>query len=259
MQVFLDTFHKQIHPDDILVLGVSGGVDSMVLLHLVLENHKKENIIVAHFDHSLRGDESDTDSEFIANICNSEKITFELKKMSIETMAKAEKMSIETMARRERYSFLEVVRQKYNARYILTAHHSDDRIETAIFNLIRGSKLGGIHALDGLKGAIFRPLISTPKSEILEYANIHQVRFREDSTNTDTSYLRNHIRHSLLPQFMKINPEYQKTLQEFIDYTKDLKEWVDTDIQTWLRDNQSADFSDNKKHLSFDVPSFEGK
>jgi tRNA(Ile)-lysidine synthase len=149
-QKFLTTFSKYTQPDDILVLAVSGGVDSMVLFDVVIRNHLREKIIIAHFDHSLRGVESDGDREFIANICNIENIVFEFEKMDIALSAKNEKMSIEAVARKYRYEFLTRIAEKYSARYILTAHHQDDRIETAMFHLIRGTKLGGIRALSFL-------------------------------------------------------------------------------------------------------------
>ena len=132
---------------DILVLAVSGGVDSMVLLDLIMKSHPRDCMIVAHFDHSLRGEESDGDSDFVAEFCKRENLIFTVEKMDILTLSKNEKMSIESTARKYRYASLMSVAEKYQAKYILTAHHLDDRIETALFNLIRGSKLGGIHAI----------------------------------------------------------------------------------------------------------------
>ena len=257
MQPFFDTFRAHISSDDVLVIAVSWGVDSMTLLDLVVRVHDKDKIIVAHFDHSLRWIESDQDRELVANICKNENIVFEYKKMDIAQLAKDEKMSIEAIARRERYIYLESVRNAYNAHYILTAHHRDDQIETAVFNLIRGSKLKWIHALSERNGHIFRPLIGMAKSDVLSYARLHKIRYREDVSNSDTTYLRNHIRHVLLPQCMKINPEYQSSLQDFIKYTKDLKDWIDTDIVLWLKENQS--WEEKEGCFSFSVQEFEKK
>ena len=132
----------------------------MVLLDLMMKSYEREKIIVAHFDHSLRGDESDRDSAFIAKFCEYRSITFEVEKMDIAKLAKREKMSIEAVARKYRYDFLLRTQDKHGAKYILTAHHLDDRIETAMFNLLRGTKLGGIHALSELSAqGILRPLI----------------------------------------------------------------------------------------------------
>jgi len=137
MQSFFSTFKKHILPQDIVILAVSGGVDSMVLFDLVTGAHPQENIIVVHFDHSLRGIESDGDRELVANICKSKNITFEVKKMDIGSMARDEKMNLESLARRERYGFLEKIRDQYNAKYILTAHHAVDQTETIVGNMIK--------------------------------------------------------------------------------------------------------------------------
>ncbi len=248
---FLSSFSKYVKTDDILVLAVSGWVDSMVLLDLVLAHHPKGKIVVAHFDHSLRWIESDWDKESIANYCNRWNITFEVEKMDIATLAKEEKMSVEAVARKYRYEFLARTAEKYRAKYILTAHHQDDRIETAVFNLIRGAKLGGIHALSEISWLLLRPLLHTSKSEILEYAKEKNISFREDSSNTDTEYLRNHLRANILPEFEKINGEYRKSIENFIEYTEELKTWIDDEIQNFLSGEQSFSVADFEKKSPF--------
>jgi tRNA(Ile)-lysidine synthetase-like protein len=140
MLSFSHTFSSVVHPKDILVIGVSGGVDSMVLLDLVRKFHPSENIVVAHFDHSLRWAESDGDRDFVADFCKRENIVFQTKKVDILAFAKERKGSIEAVARKERYDFLEHVRAEQWARYILTAHHADDQVETMLLNLIKGGK-----------------------------------------------------------------------------------------------------------------------
>lgn len=137
MLAFTHTFSSIIHPKDILILAVSGGVDSMVLLDLVHKFHPQENVIVAHFDHSLRGAESDGDRDFVANFCKNKDIQCEIEKVDILRIAKKEKCSLEAIARQERYRFLEQVRSKYNGKYILTAHHADDQMETMLLNIIK--------------------------------------------------------------------------------------------------------------------------
>lgn len=214
------------------------------MLDLVLANHPRENIVVAHFDHSLRGVESDNDRLFIADFCKKRNIQFKVEKMDISTFAQEEKMSIEMAARKYRYIFLRKVAEKYRAKYILTAHHLDDRIETAMFNLIRGTKFGGIHALKEMTQSlvtnhqssitIFRPLLHIPKSDILAYAKKRSIQYREDLTNRDTAYLRNHLRHNILPEFERINPEYRRAIENFIEYTSELHEWIDEQIEKWL-------------------------
>lgn len=243
MQSFLSTFQKYINPEDSIVLAISGGVDSMVLLDLVSGHHPRENIIVAHFDHMLRGDQSDLDRELVANICNSKNIRFEVRRMDIGLLTHVSKMSIEESARFHRYGFLNEIREKYSAKYILTAHHRDDRIETAVFHLVRGTKLQGIHALKIVSGDVFRPLLNLTKNEILEYAHEHSIIYREDHTNQEDIYTRNHIRHNIIPEFTRINPVYQRSMSDFIDYTEEVQEYINSQIRTWI-DSYSLD----KKH-----------
>lgn len=234
LQKFLKSFSKVVKKDDTLIIAASGGIDSMVLLDLVMKHHKREKIIIAHFDHCLRGAESDGDRESIAKFCEKNNLTFESEKLDIAKLAKEEKKSIENTARTYRYEFLARIAKKYGAKYIFTAHHSDDRIETAIFNLIRGAKLGGIHALSDRSGKILRPLLNISKEEIRAYAGENNILFREDSTNTDTDYQRNYLRHEILPKFETINPEYRRALSNFIDYTEELKSWIDAEVKKFL-------------------------
>ena len=130
-----------------VVIGVSGGVDSMVLLYLSMQQLPKNAIIVAHFDHGLRGDASDGDRIFVENFCRENNLIFESEIQKIDEIANSQKMSIEAAARKYRYQFFAKIYQKYDANALCTAHHADDRIESAMFNIIRGTKFGGLIAL----------------------------------------------------------------------------------------------------------------
>ncbi len=252
----LSQFSAPYVSTDTLVLAVSGGVDSMVLLDLVSRNHPYDKIVVAHFDHSLRWDESDGDRDFVAEFCKRANLLFEFEKVDIRTLSEIEHMSIESSARKYRYAFLTSIAERHQARYILTAHHLDDRIETAIFNLIRGSKLGGIHAMREFatrnsQFTILRPLLQTTKEDILLYAEREGILYREDSSNTNPTYLRNHLRHNILPLFSQINPQYRRALENFITYTEDLKDWIDAEIHSFLRDEEAFLVSDFEKQSLF--------
>ena len=139
-----DIFKNIPHP---VIIGVSGGVDSMVLLHLAMQQLPKNAIIVAHFDHGLRGADSDGDRIFVENFCRENNLIFESEFQKIDEIANSQKMSIEATARKYRYQFFAKIYQKYNAHALCTAHHADDRIESAMFNLIRGTKFGGLTTL----------------------------------------------------------------------------------------------------------------
>ncbi|MBC7498391.1 tRNA lysidine(34) synthetase TilS [Candidatus Gracilibacteria bacterium] len=252
MQSFSSTFSSYISPDDIIVLAMSGGVDSMVLFDLILKIHKKENIIVAHLDHSLRGTESDGDRELVANICKREDIVFEVEKLDIGSMATSEKSNLEAIARRERYTFLESVRVKHNAVYTLTAHHAVDQTETIIGNMIKGAKVRGLSGMSVISGFIFRPLLTILKSDILAYASSHQIEYREDSTNVDKSYDRNRIRHDIIPVLESLNPSIHNTFAELADYMQSLGDFLSESVRDWL----SKSSSESGKSNTFLIASF---
>ncbi len=174
------------------VVGVSGGVDSVVLLD-VLRGLPGAELVVAHFDHGIRGD-SATDREFTQKLVGMYDLAFEYGEGRLGSGAS------EATARAARYQFLEEVRQEHAADAIVTAHHQDDALETAIINLLRGTGRKGLSALSDRPG-IRRPLLETPKNELIGYAREHGLEWREDSTNSDQTYLRNYVRHNLLPRF----------------------------------------------------------
>jgi len=164
------------------VIAVSGGVDSVVLLHMLTRLPGVE-LVVAHFDHGIR-DDSSSDALFVANLARKYDLPFESKR---EELGKG---ASEDQARTRRYEFLRNVAQKHKAK-IVTAHHADDAVETVAINLTRGTGWRGLAVLDS---EIIRPLLDMSKHDILDYAKKHQLDWREDSTNASDDYLRNRIR-----------------------------------------------------------------
>lgn len=205
-------------PNFPLVVAVSGGADSMALLHFCLKNIEKKHIFVAHFHHGLRAEEADRDADFVKNFCEKNHIAFFSERQNIFKLAQTEKMSIEAAARKFRYIFLAKIYEKVDAKALLTAHHLDDRIETALFYLIRGTKFSGLNSLkfqenrliNGKNICILRPFFYTEKSEILDYLQENTIEFCQDSSNDDVRFQRNFLRNEILPKFTKINPEYRK-------------------------------------------------
>lgn len=244
---FLRSYERYVLPDEMIVVAVSGGVDSMVLLSLFLEYHQREHIIVAHFDHSLRGDASDSDHIFVEDFCRENNICFVSEKCDIDALSKATRSSLESAGREARYEFLMRVCRNHSARLLSTAHHLDDRIETALFNLIRGTKLDGIHALSEIHTreaiTLLRPLIRVTKDTIRAFAEENGIPFREDSTNGDTLYLRNHIRHVILPEFRAINPHAPRSLEHFITYTEEVSAFIEERVRAWLSKYPLSEFS----------------
>ncbi len=184
--------------EGIYIVAVSGGVDSMALLHLLCKQNEERrtenkgvNLVVAHFDHGIRSD-SGIDKQLVEKVARQYGLKFESK------VAKLGKTASEELARKERYNFLLSVKQKYVADAIITAHHADDVVETMMINLLRGSGWRGLCSLRSLPELI-RPLLAYSKEEIVKYARQHDLQWREDNTNSNTKYLRNDVRRSLMP------------------------------------------------------------
>ena len=170
------------------VIGVSGGVDSVALLDILAKNKKLE-LIVAHLDHGIR-DDSKLDQKLVQDLAKKYGLIFETKSVNLGLHPS------EQSARDARYEFLKSVSDDHQADGIITAHHQDDVIETAVFNLLRGTGRKGITSL-GSNNFIVRPLLGINKTQIKEYAQLHKLVWREDSTNQDLSYKRNLIRSNL--------------------------------------------------------------
>ncbi|MEK7544651.1 MAG: tRNA lysidine(34) synthetase TilS [Patescibacteria group bacterium] len=195
-----------------VIIGVSGGADSVALLNLIvnLSEKLKFKIIVAHVNHSLRGKESDMDEEFVKNLCKKYDIIFVSKKVDIKELQKKQKISLEDAGRQARYTFFYRIKEEYNADFILLAHHRDDNVETMLLNLIRGSGVRGLTGIAMGSKDVIRPLLDFSKKELMEYCAMKKLGFREDKTNKDTEIRRNYVRHKLIPAIEKINPNFRE-------------------------------------------------
>jgi tRNA(Ile)-lysidine synthetase-like protein len=180
------------------VVAVSGGVDSRVLLELLYQKKKEKadkswHFVIAHFDHGIREDSSE-DRKLVQRTARNMGVPFVYNEASLGLAAS------EAIARTRRYEFLRKVKSSSGARAIITAHHQDDLLETAIINMIRGTGRKGLTALSS-GSEIVRPLLNVPKSELIAYAKEKNLSWREDSTNQNQAYVRNYIRHSILTRF----------------------------------------------------------
>ncbi len=174
------------------IIAVSGGVDSVVLLDYISRYQKDVELIVAHFDHGIREDTAD-DVAFVTKLAKQYGVPYEIQKGELGVGASEE------MARIARYHFLRDMKEKHTAQGIITAHHANDVVETMILNLIRGTGWRGLCSLRNTE-ELHRPLLQTPKSDILTYAEKEGLSWREDSTNRDMKYLRNNIRQNIMPR-----------------------------------------------------------
>ena len=190
-----------------VLCAVSGGADSMALLHYLWSHGEEWNITVcaAHYDHQLRGLESARDRTFVKDWCASHDIPLKIGFGEVRRHASEEHMGTEEAARELRYAFLEQARQELDCDWIMTAHNAEDQLETQILNLCRGAGLHGLCGIPPRRGKILRPLLQTTRSEILSYNEEHEVPFVEDHTNAEDEYARNRIRHHVLPVLQGIN------------------------------------------------------
>jgi tRNA(Ile)-lysidine synthase len=198
-------------PDARYLIGVSGGRDSVALLHwLIGLGYNK--LVVCHLNHRLRGRSSDADARFVKKLAAKYQLDFELGTANIHAFAKRKKASIETAAREARYSFFAKVAKRRRCHTIFLAHHADDLVETFLFNLIRGAGPSGLAAMrdvssryiEDIELTIVRPLLSVWRSEIDRYVRECDLKFREDATNKNLAPTRNRIRNRVIPYLEKI-------------------------------------------------------
>lgn len=198
-----------INKNDKVIVGVSGGPDSMCLLDVLykLKDELKFSIVVAHVNHGIRK-ESDDEKIYVENFCNERNIPFRYLKVDIPKLAKEEKMSEETCGRSVRYNFFEEIRVNENAQKIAVAHNLNDNIETILLNLIRGCAIKGLTGMDFTFGKIIRPLLTIEKKDILVYNKELDLNPCFDRTNEDQIYLRNKVRLGLIPYLQEMNPNF---------------------------------------------------
>ncbi|NLW43725.1 MAG: tRNA lysidine(34) synthetase TilS [Syntrophomonadaceae bacterium] len=192
--------HRLIAAGDLVVAGVSGGPDSVALLHMLLQLQEALGFRVhaAHLHHGLR-DEADRDQELVESVCREWGVPLSWRRVDVARMAGEKKMSVEEAGREVRYRFLEDVRREIGGHKIATAHHRGDQAETILLHLIQGTGATGLQGILPLRDRIIRPLLDLSKTEIMDYLEYHRLPYRIDSSNFDNNYLRNRIRLELLP------------------------------------------------------------
>ena len=210
---------------EVYVVAVSGGVDSVALLDILSKQHASQNeiqptqLIVAHFDHGIRAD-SHKDRQFVAKLAKRYGYPFVYGETQLGSSASEE------AARTARYDFLRKVKNSVDASIIVTAHHQDDALETAVFNLLRGTGRHGV-VLQERSGDVWRPLLPYSKDALLTYAKQRDLKWREDITNQDTSYSRNYIRNILLKRLTA------KQYEELNGYVGKVHQ-IDADIEKYM-------------------------
>lgn len=208
-----------------LLLATSGGIDSMVLVHLF--HQLNFNITVAHCNFMLREEESNGDENFVRTTCEALKIPFFIQKFDTNQLASDYKLSIQLAARKLRYEWFAELLLDKKLDYVLTGHHLDDEIETFLINLTRGTGLDGLTGIPSQNGNIIRPLLPFSREEIENYAKDNQITWREDSSNASNKYLRNKLRHDVVPILKDLNPSFMHSFQNTLENLKQTQSLAD--------------------------------
>lgn len=209
-----------------ITVALSGGADSVALFHAMhcLREKYGFSLYAAHLNHSLRGDESEADAEFVRELCKACGVPLFLDKADVSAFAAEQKQSVELAARNIRYAFL----QRVAKGKIATAHTANDNAETVLFNLSRGAALSGVCGIPPVRDNIIRPLIYCTRDQIEQYCEANGLSYRNDSSNADQQYARNRIRHSVLPQLQQINNGCVSNISRMTENLRQDADYIDT-------------------------------
>lgn len=224
LEEFLNFICKEKLGDksDHYLLAVSGGVDSIVMCDLFFNAGIPFGI--GHCNFRLRGKESEQDEQFVKALAEKYKVPFHKKSFGTATYAAKKKISIQMAARELRYEWLKRIANEKGYARIATAHHLDDSIETFFINILRGTGIAGLQGIPVKQGHIIRPLLFANKKMIRDYAEKHTLSWREDASNLTDNYLRNAIRHHVIPPLKKLNEGFEKTITREFSYFKEAAE-----------------------------------
>lgn len=212
-----------LHDGDTVVVGVSGGADSMLLLHYLLSVHSYD-IIVANVEHGIRGEASKEDSEFVRQFCRNNGLRFEMLSINAPEESKACGMGVEEYSRNKRYEFFNT----FSPDKIAVAHNLSDSVETVLFRLARGTSIKGLAGIPPVRDNIIRPLINCTAKEIRESCSELGVDYVVDETNSDNEYSRNFIRNVIVPAFKQLNPSFEDSVYRLIQSSAEDDSYIDS-------------------------------
>ena len=240
--------------DSKLIVAVSGGIDSVVLLDLLVKGGYK-NLAVAHCNFNLRGDESDADEKFVVSIANNYGVPVYVRKFDTASYAAANKLSIQMAARRLRYEWFEELRKELSYDYIVVGHNKNDVVETVLYNLSRGTGLRGLAGIKPKNEAVVRPLLFAGRTEIKQYASDNGLEYREDSSNASVKYKRNYIRHRVIPELEKVSPNFidavYMTTKNVREYAALLDFLVEKTVDEFVSISETGDLFIDKSFFSY--------
>ena len=234
-QKFIDTIKENnlINEGDVIVVGVSGGPDSITLLTCLnkFKEYFKVQIICAHINHLIRKDSTE-DEQYVENLCKKMQIKCYVKRAEVEKIAKEQKKGTEEIGRQIRYEFFDEILKKEKANKIAIAHNMNDNAETMLLNIIRGSGLTGLEGIQAKEyDKYIRPLINCKREEIEEYCIKNNLNPRIDSTNKENIYRRNIIRNKILPEIKSLNPNIVQSLSNLSKIVKEQNECINKNVK----------------------------
>ncbi|WP_300394626.1 tRNA lysidine(34) synthetase TilS [Fusobacterium sp.] len=230
-----------IEKNDRVVIGVSGGPDSIFLLEVLLHIKDEFNLSIfpVHINHLYRGKEAERDENFVREIGKKHNLEVFVKRKSMEELAKEEKITLEEAGREIRYSFFDEVMEKTKSNKIALAHNLDDQIETFLFRLIRGTSLEGLEGINDTRDNKYvRPINEIYKKDIMNYLDENNIPYMTDSTNLENDYTRNSIRLDLIPFIEeRYNPRFKEKIKNMLEEVREVNELLEPDYSKYISDN----------------------
>ena len=252
--------YKMLENVSTVVVGLSGGADSVCLLHVLnlLKNDCNLNLIAAHVNHGIRGEEAENDAIFSMNFAESLNVHFSLLKANCVEEAEESGETLEEAGRRIRYDFFDMLCED-ETYVIATAHNSNDNLETVVFNITRGSALSGAKGIPPKRDNIIRPLIFCTREEIEGYCKENNLSFVTDSTNLSDDYTRNRIRHNVLPELQKVNSNVVEAFTRFSESVRLDNSYLDSVAENALKTAEINEFSYNAEVINELHPSIKNR
>lgn len=234
-----------------ILVAISGGVDSVVLSHLC--HRIGLDIALAHCNFNLRDTESDADEDFVLTFAEMLNLEIFVQRFDTEAYAKENKRSVQMAARELRYNWFTELAERLHFDYILTAHHADDNLETFLINFTRGTGLEGLTGIPEINDNFIRPLLSFASEDIAKFAKVENIKWRDDSSNASVKYLRNKLRHEVIPILKAINPSLLQSFQMTLHNLKDTADIVEESTNAVLK---RAIASIDEHHIAFKISEF---
>lgn len=257
----LETIKKynMIENGEKVVLAVSGGPDSICMLDILkdIKNDEKIDmnfeIVVAHVNHMIRK-EAEEDEKYVKKYCEENQIEFYSKSIDVQKMANNNKIGLEEAGRKARYDFFDEILERTNAQKIAIAHNKNDKVETVLMHILRGSGINGLKGIEPKRGRYIRPLIECERNEIEEYCNEKNLQPRIDKTNFENEYTRNKVRNLLIPYIQKeFNPNLIQTIDRLSNLVAEEEDYMDKQVQKIY---EEILISENEKEIQLDLKMF---